>query len=123
MIFGDGSQIRAWCYIDDMIDALMMCIENPKAVGESFNIGNAKNITTIYGLAQTVCRVLKSDSKILFRPPLSADIDLRIPKTDKIKKILGNEAKVDLEEGILRTYKWYKEHMEELPTLAKIFLS
>lgn len=38
--YGDGNQIRAWCYVDDFVDGLMECIENPKAVGESFNIGN-----------------------------------------------------------------------------------
>lgn len=122
LIFGDGTQIRAWCYIDDMIDGLMACLENPHAIGESFNIGNAKDITTIFGLAQAVCRVLESSSKIVFRPPLSADIELRIPKVDKMKKILGLEAKVNLEEGILRTSKWYKENnilMPEYPVLFK----
>lgn len=122
LIFGDGTQIRAWCYIDDMIDGLMACLENPHAIGESFNIGNAKDITTIFGLAQAVCRVLESSSKIVFRPPLSADIELRIPKVDKMRKILGLEAKVNLEEGILRTSKWYKENnliMPEYPVLFK----
>src|SRR5215510_12060454 len=38
---GDGSQIRAWCYVDDMVDALLLCLENPEAVGHSFNVGNA----------------------------------------------------------------------------------
>jgi UDP-glucose 4-epimerase len=41
-IYGDGSQIRAWCYVDDFINGLLMCIENPKAIGESFNIGNPR---------------------------------------------------------------------------------
>ncbi|MGV2481902.1 UNVERIFIED_CONTAM: NAD-dependent epimerase/dehydratase family protein, partial [Salmonella enterica subsp. enterica serovar Weltevreden] len=78
-IDGDGSQIRAWCFVDDFVDCLIRCVENPKAVGESFNIGNARAVITILGLAQLVCRVLKSDSKIVFDPPLSADIAIRIP--------------------------------------------
>lgn len=65
-IDGDGSQIRAWCYVDDFVDCLIRCIENPKAIGESFNIGNSRAVITILGLAQLVCRVLKSDSKIIF---------------------------------------------------------
>lgn len=109
-IYGDGSQIRAWCYVDDMIDSLMEALVNPKAVGESFNIGNARAVTTIYGLAQAVCRILNSKSKIEFTPSLSADIELRIPEVDKMKAILGIKAKVDLEEGILRTADWYKEN-------------
>jgi UDP-glucose 4-epimerase len=107
-INGDGSQIRAWCYVDDFVECLMMCIENDKSVGESFNIGNARAVITTLGLAQTICRVLKSNSKILFRPQLSADIELRIPSVEKTLKILGFKAKVDLEEGIERTAEYFK---------------
>ncbi|MGZ5285598.1 MAG: NAD-dependent epimerase/dehydratase family protein [Chitinophagaceae bacterium] len=108
-IDGDGSQIRAWCYVDDFVDCLIRCIEDPKAVGESFNIGNARAVITILGLAQTVCRVLNSKSKIVFDPPLSADIAIRIPSVEKADQILGFKAKVDLEEGVLNTAKWFKE--------------
>lgn len=109
-IYGDGSQIRAWCYIDDFIDCLLRCIENPKAIGESFNIGNSRAVMTIYGLAQTTCRILESKSKIIFKPPLSADVELRIPSVQKAYDILGFKAKMDLDEGIKRTAKWFKEN-------------
>ena len=59
-IHGDGTQIRAWCYVDDMIDGVMLSIVHPNAVGESFNIGNQRAVVTIYGLANTVVRVLNS---------------------------------------------------------------
>lgn len=107
-INGDGSQIRAWCYVDDFVDCLMRCIEDPKAVGESFNLGNARAVITTLGLAQTVCRVLKSNSKILHKEELSADIELRIPSVEKTQKVLGFKAKVDLEEGILKTAAYFK---------------
>ena len=110
-IYGDGTQIRAWCYIDDIIDGVMLALAKPKAIGESFNIGNSKAITTIYGLAQTVCRILNSKSKIVFKKPLSADIELRIPETNKALEILGFKAKVDLEDGILKTAQWYKKYL------------
>lgn len=106
-IYGDGSQIRAWCYIEDMVKAMLLALENPRAIGESFNIGNARAVVTIYGLAQTVCRVLNSKSRIVFDEPLSADIELRIPETDKAFKLLGFKANVDLEEGIIRTAEWF----------------
>ena len=77
-IYGDGSQIRAWCYIDDFIDCIIKILQNPNSKGQSFNIGNSKAIITIYGLAQTICRVLNSKSRIIFKPSLSADIELRI---------------------------------------------
>lgn len=108
-IDGDGNQIRAWCYVDDFVDCLIRCIENPAAVGESFNLGNARAVITILGLAQTVCRVLNSSSRIEFDPPLSADIAMRIPNVDKTLKILGFKAKVDLDEGIAKTAEFFKE--------------
>jgi UDP-glucose 4-epimerase len=105
-IDGDGNQIRAWCYVDDFVDCLFRCLENPAAIGQSFNIGNARAVITILGLAQTVCRVLESKSKIVFDPPLSADIALRIPSVEKTKELLGFKAQIDLEEGIRRTAEW-----------------
>jgi len=111
-INGDGTQIRAWCYVDDFVGCLMECIENPKAIGESFNIGNARAVITTLGLAQTVCRVLNSKSRILFRAELSADIELRIPSVKKTEEVLGFKAKVDLEEGIARTADFYRQTME-----------
>jgi UDP-glucose 4-epimerase len=110
-IDGDGNQIRAWCYVDDFVDCLYRCIENPKAIGESFNIGNSRAVITILGLAQTVCRVLNSKSQIVFDPPLSADIALRIPSVKKSEELLGFKAQVDLEEGIKRTAIWMEQQM------------
>ena len=107
-IHGDGNQIRAWCYVDDMIDGVMLALANPKAVGEAFNIGNARAVITIYGLAQTVVRVLGSRSKIRFIPKDYADVELRVPSVRKAKELIGFEAKVDLEEGILRTAEYYR---------------
>ncbi|HUU30166.1 MAG TPA: NAD(P)-dependent oxidoreductase, partial [archaeon] len=86
---------------------------NPNAVGQTFNIGNSRAVTTIFGLAQTVCRVLDSRSKIVFKPALSADIDLRIPEISKAKELLGFTAQVDLEEGIRKTAEWYQKHMSD----------
>lgn len=112
-INGDGSQIRAWCYVDDFVECLMMCLENKNAIGESFNLGNARAVITTLGLAQTVCRVLNSSSQIKFRDQLSADIELRIPSVKKTEEMLGFKAKVDLEEGILRTAEYFKSIVHE----------
>lgn len=111
-INGDGNQIRAWCYVDDFVECLMRCLEAPEAVGNSFNIGNARAVITILGLAQTICRVLDSESKIEFRPPLSADIQIRIPSVEKAQEVLGFKAQVDLEEGITRTAEYFKNLSE-----------
>ena len=105
-IDGDGNQIRAWCYVDDFVDCLIRCIEDPKAIGESFNIGNSRAVITILGLAHTVCRILNSKSKIVHEAPLSADIAIRIPSVEKPHELLGFKAKIDLEEGVSKTKNW-----------------
>ena len=107
-IHGDGTQIRAWCYVDDMVDGLMRCMTNPKAIGETFNIGNARAVTTIYGLANAVCKNLNSKSIIKFSGKEMADIELRVPDVSKAKSFLDFEATVDLDEGILETAKYYR---------------
>lgn len=107
-INGDGNQIRAWCYVDDFVTGVAKCMEEPNAIGESFNIGNSRAVITILGLAECVIRVLKSHSKIFFGPPLSADIEIRIPSVEKASTVLDFRARIDLEEGILRTAEWIK---------------
>jgi UDP-glucose 4-epimerase len=110
-IHGDGTQIRAWCYVDDMINGVMLGLTHPSAVGESFNIGNSRAITTIYGLASTVVRVLESKSPINFVRKDYADIELRVPAVEKARELIGFEAQVDLDEGIRRTAEFYRQQM------------
>jgi UDP-glucose 4-epimerase len=107
-IHGDGSQIRAWCYVDDLVRGIGLALTSPKAIGETFNLGNARAIVTVYGLANTIVRVLGSKSKIVFSPKEYADVELRIPSIKKSRALLGFEAEVDLEDGILRTAASYR---------------
>jgi len=111
-IHGDGTQIRAWCYVDDMVDGVLLAMVHPKAVGESFNIGNQKAVVTIFGLANTVVRVLDSKSPIVFTHKDYADVELRVPSVSKARELLGFEAKVDLEEGIRRTAEYYRSQVQ-----------
>jgi UDP-glucose 4-epimerase len=107
-IHGDGTQIRAWCYVDDMVEGVLLAMEHPNAVGHSFNIGNARAVVTIYGLANTIVRVLGSKSKVRFIRKDYADVELRVPNVDKARELIGFEAKVDLEEGIARAAEYYR---------------
>ncbi len=111
VIHGDGSQIRAWCYVDDMVEALLLALEHPDAVGESFNIGNARSAVTIYDLAQRIKRVTECPGELVFRPLHYTDVELRIPNVDKARQLLGFEAKVELDEGLVRTVAWYREKL------------
>jgi len=107
-IHNDGGQIRAWCYVEDMVDGILRALSRPEAVGHSFNIGNPRSIVTVYHLAREIVRLAESSSKIVFIPWSKVDVELRIPNIDKARELLGWEPHVDLEEGLLRTIDWYR---------------
>jgi len=109
-IHGDGSQIRAWCYVDDMVNGTLLGLEHPNAVGESFNIGNARSAVTIYDLAQRIKRITSASGQIVFTPLDYVDVELRIPNMGKARELLGFEAAVELDEGLERTIGWYREN-------------
>jgi UDP-glucose 4-epimerase len=108
VIHGDGSQIRAWCYVDDMVDAALACLEHREAVGQTFNVGNTRSTVTIWDLAQRIKRLTACPGEIVFQPLHYADVELRIPNVEKIRELLGWEAEVDLDDGLARTIAWYR---------------
>ena len=108
-IHGDGSQIRAWCYVDDMVEAVLLSLERPEAVGQSFNVGNARSTVTIYDLAQRIKRLTAAPGSIVFQPLHYADVEIRMPNVEKARELLGFVAKVDLDEGLERTIAWYRQ--------------
>jgi UDP-glucose 4-epimerase len=95
-----------------MVDGTLLALESPNAVGESFNIGNARSAVTIHDLAQRVKRLSGCPGGIVFKPLHYTDVELRIPNVDKARELLGFEAKVDLDEGLERTIAWYRERLE-----------
>jgi UDP-glucose 4-epimerase len=112
VIHGDGSQIRAWTYVDDMVDGLLLALEHPAAIGESFNIGNARSTVTIFDLATRIKRLTGCSGEIVFQPLHYTDVELRIPNVNKAREQLGFEARVELDDGLARTIAWYRERLE-----------
>ena len=110
-IHSEGSQIRAWCYIDDIVDGILLCLERPEAVGQAFNMGNPRSVCTIYDLARQIIRLSGSKSRLVFVDQPYTDVVLLIPNFDKAKRLLGYQPKVDLEDGLLRTTEWYRERV------------
>lgn len=110
-IHNDGSQIRAWCYIDDIVDSILLCLGKPEAVGQAFNIGNPRSVCTIYDLARQIMRLSGAKSRLVFVDLSYADVELRIPNIEKARQLLGYEPRVDLEDGLLRTIEWYRRSM------------
>ena len=110
-IHGEGDQIRSWCYIDDIVESILLCLEKKEAIGNVFNVGNPKGTITILSLAQKIVNICESKSKIVFVPKSYVDVELRIPDIEKAKKLLGYKPKIDLDEGLKRTIDWYKEKL------------
>jgi UDP-glucose 4-epimerase len=111
-IHGDGSQIRAWCYVTDMVAGVLACLERAEAVGQAFNIGNPRSAVTIYDLAQRIKRLSGCPGEIVFQPLHYADVELRIPNVQKAREVIGWEPRVELDEGLERTLAWYREKLQ-----------
>ncbi len=111
VVHNDGAQIRSWCYVDDIIDGILLCLTNDACIGEAFNIGNPRSTLTIYNLAEEIRRIAGSSSTIRCTPWDQTDVELRIPNIEKARNVLGFEPRVDLEEGLSRTIAWYRDNL------------
>jgi nucleoside-diphosphate-sugar epimerase len=107
-IYGDGKDVRAWCFIDDLVEAVTIMLKKPGASGMTFNIGNPSQTVTTAQLAEMMIRIYGKGS-ITYVEAEHTPIRLRIPDITRAKEILGFEPKVSLEEGLKKTLKWYKE--------------
>ena len=107
-IHGNGSQIRAWTYVTDMVSGVLACLEHDAAPGQTFNIGNPRSAVTIYDLAQRIKRLSAASGDIVFQPLHYADVELRIPNVEKARTVLGWEPLVELDDGLEKTIAWYR---------------
>ena len=104
-IFGDGSQTRSFCYVDDLIEGICRLLFSNQH--EPANIGNPDEMT-IKELAETIIKITGSKSEIIFNPLPIDDPKVRQPDIEKAKTILGWEPQVSLDEGLSRTIEWFK---------------
>lgn len=104
-VYNDGSQVRCFAYVTDVVNAILGLVNHPNAVGQIFNVGNDEAIT-IKDLAYKIKQKTKSDSEIRFVPYDEAyeegfeDMSIRIPDLSKIKALIGYQPSVNLD-GIL----------------------
>ena len=106
-VYGDGSQTRSFCYVDDLIDGLMRVMETPADFAGPVNLGNPEEFT-IRGLAETVIRMTGSRSRIASRPLPQDDPTQRRPDITLAKEKLGWEPKMPLEEGLARAIAYFR---------------
>jgi dTDP-glucose 4,6-dehydratase len=102
-VFGDGSQTRSLCYVDDLIRGLVLLGESGEH--EPVNIGNPDHEVTMLELAETVIRVTGSSSEIVFEALPTDDPQVRKPDITRAREVLGWEPEIDLEDGLRRWLK------------------
>lgn len=108
-VYGDGSQTRTFCYIDDNLNCTINCLLENKFVNDVLNVGSDEEIS-ILSLAKMVKKLTRSSSKIVHLPPLEeGDMTRRKPDISKMKATLNREI-LSLEEGILKTYNKLREN-------------
>jgi nucleoside-diphosphate-sugar epimerase len=110
-VHNQGDQIRSWCYIDDIVDGILLAMTRVEAIGQAFNIGNPRSTITIYQLAHLIVRLANSTSKVTMVPWNFADVELRVPDIHKAERLLGFKPRVELEEGLTRTIDWYRHKL------------
>ena len=106
-IYGDGSQTRSFCYVDDLINGLSALFDSPKDVVGPINVGNPKEFT-ILQLAEIVKKLTNSNSEIVSKPLPLDDPKQRKPDITKAKEVLGWNPEVALEEGLVKTIDYLR---------------
>lgn len=111
-IFGDGKQTRSFCYVDDLIEALVRGMNTDDNFTGPMNIGNP-NEFTILNLAQTVLRLTHSKSQITLKPLPSDDPKQRQPDITLAKELINWEPTIQLEEGLMKTIGYFREVLQK----------
>jgi len=107
--FGDGTQTRSFCYVDDLVEGIVRLLRS--SYTNPVNIGNPDEIT-ILQFAREIIELTNSKSKIVFKPLPEDDPKVRQPDITLAKKILGWEPKVNRRDGLLRTLEYFREKVK-----------
>ncbi len=105
-VYGDGSQTRSFCYVDDLVDGLIRLMETSDDVTGPINFGNPVEFT-IHALAEKTIALIGSSSKIVHQPLPLDDPKQRQPNISRAQELLGWEPKVQLEEGLLKAIDYF----------------
>lgn len=112
VIYGDGTQIRDFVFVDDVARANVLAMERNNQSFEVFNIGSGTE-TSIKELAETIIKLTGSESKIVYKPSRHGDIVYSKADVSKAKNVLGWNAETSLEEGLKQTISYYKNQWQK----------
>jgi dTDP-glucose 4,6-dehydratase len=116
-IYGDGSQTRSFCYVDDLIRGIVAMIDSPEP--GPVNLGNPEEFT-VADFAQLVLRVTGSESSVEHHPLPVDDPVQRCPVINRAKELLGWQPEIRVEEGVRRTVEWFRSRPEETRSAAAL---
>ena len=102
---------RTFCYISDAVRMIRMLAEEPAAQGQAFNVGNESPEVTILEVAKTILKVTSKDIAVDAKPATAGSPARRCPDMKKTSACIGYSGKVTLEEGIQKTFDWYKRYI------------
>jgi len=109
-VFGDGGQTRSFCYVDDLIEGILRLLQSDY-VGP-MNIGNPSEMTLLE-MAKTIVTLADSPSQLVFRGLPPDDPKVRRPDISMARKVLAWEPQVPIDEGLRRTYAWFRDALEK----------
>jgi UDP-glucuronate decarboxylase len=109
-IYGKGSQTRSFCYVDDLVEALVRFMQTPADVTGPINLGNP-NECTVLELAERIVELTGAKSKIVFKELPADDPQRRKPDISLAESHIGWRPKVGLEEGLSRTIRYFDDHL------------
>ncbi|MCK5578252.1 MAG: SDR family oxidoreductase [Planctomycetes bacterium] len=109
-VFGDGSQTRSFCYIDDMVEGLAKLLDSKES--DPVNLGNPEEIT-VKAIAEEVIELVGSQSELKFLPLPQNDPKVREPDISRAKKLLGWQPKIDRHAGLKKTWAYFKTVVEK----------
>jgi UDP-glucuronate decarboxylase len=108
-LYGDGSQTRSFCYVDDLVAGLVALMEQDETPGP-VNLGNPDEVT-IRGLAERILALAGSTAGVVFRPLPEDDPARRCPDISLARRLLGWEPATSLDAGLARTVEWFRENL------------
>ena len=111
-IYGDGSQTRSFCYVDDLIECMVRFMASPEDFVGPMNMGNPGEFT-IKELAEKIIDLTGSSSKIVYEPLPGDDPKQRRPNIDLARKMLGWEPKVKLDDGLKKTIPYFEKLLKD----------
>ncbi|MBD3227952.1 MAG: NAD-dependent epimerase/dehydratase family protein, partial [Candidatus Lokiarchaeota archaeon] len=111
VIYGDGEQLRDFTYVSDIVNGLILSAENKQSNGEVFNLG-CSNPISVNELVDKMYAIVKKPKNVRYGSKKKGDVEVTHSNITKAQKILGYEPKINIDEGLKKTYQWQINYLK-----------